>query len=40
MLFRSIISVVVELGGKEHADRLYQALTEAGYVILEDNIHK
>ncbi len=36
----AIISVVVELGGKEHADRLYQALTEAGYVILEDNIHK
>lgn len=36
----AIISVVVELGGKEHADRLYQALTEAGYRIIEENIAK
>ncbi len=36
----AIISVVVELGGKEHADRLYQALTEAGYHIIEDKIAK
>ena len=35
----AIISVVVELGGKEHADKLYQALEAAGYMILEDTIH-
>ena len=35
----AIISVVVELGGKEHADKLYQALEDAGYQILEDTIH-
>lgn len=36
----AIISVVVELGGKEHADRLYHALTDAGYRIIEDTISK
>ncbi len=36
----AIISVVVELGGKEHADRLYKALTEGGYRIIEDNLTK
>ena len=35
----AIISVVVELGGKEHADKLYRALEDAGYQILEDTIH-
>lgn len=36
----AIISVVVELGGKEHADKLFRALTDAGYPILDNFSHK